>query len=106
MPIEAFLGMSEADWQGTVVQYARALGWEVYHTHDSRRSEAGYPDLTLVRPPRVVFAELKVEERKGRGRLTSAQGRWLEKLGACPGVEAYLWRPSQHNDVWDILERK
>jgi VRR-NUC domain len=76
----------EKQWQATVVDAARLLGWKVFHPYDSRRSEPGWPDLTLVRPPRLVFVELKVH-----GRLTGAQRRWLSLLAAC-GAEAYLWR--------------
>ena len=57
--------MTEDRWQALVVLEARARGWRVYHTHDSRRSAAGFPDLVLVRPPRVVFAE--AEDGVGTG---------------------------------------
>jgi hypothetical protein len=74
---------------------ARLLGWRVYHTHDSRRSPEGFPDLVLVRPPRLLFVELK---REGRG-PTLAQHGWLEALAAVPGVEVYLWRPGD----WELV---
>ena len=41
--------MTEAQFQEAVVQLARLTGWLVYHTFDSRRSQAGYPDLTLLK---------------------------------------------------------
>jgi hypothetical protein len=87
----------EKAFQAQVVQLARLWGWCVYHTYRSTRSPPGFPDLVLVRPPRLVFAELK----SARGRLTPEQGRWLELLRGCPGVESYVWRP----DDWDSLER-
>jgi hypothetical protein len=77
--------LSERDWQQQCLDYARLMGWLVYHTFNSQRSEPGYPDLTMVRE-RVVFAELKV----GRGRVTHAQTRWLERLQRA-GAEAYVW---------------
>jgi len=61
-----------------------------FHPFDSRRSTPGWPDIVLVRPPSVIFAELKT----ATGRLTPAQRTWLDALDGCPGVEAYLWRPS------------
>ena len=97
------LPVSERAWQGTVVAAAKALGWEVYHTRFSLASERGWPDLALARyrpdgvTVRLVFAELKSE----RGKLSPAQFRWLSLLGDCPGVECYVWRPSQ----WDEVER-
>ncbi|MCC6312227.1 MAG: hypothetical protein IT345_15125, partial [Trueperaceae bacterium] len=60
----ADLLVGERDFQALVVQLARLRGWRVYHTFDSRRSPAGFPDLVLARPPRLVIAELKSE--KGR----------------------------------------
>jgi len=91
--------MTERDWMAKVIEAARWMGWLVYHTHDSRRSEAGFPDLVLVRD-RVVYAELKSE----RGRLTPQQREWLDALGAT-GAEAYVWRPTDWDDVLACLRR-
>ena len=81
--------MAEKDFQARVVYEAELAGWLVYHSYDSRRSERGYPDLTMVRKPRVIVAELKSE----RGRITLAQAEWIRAFAKTP-VEAYLWRPS------------
>jgi hypothetical protein len=92
--------MSEADWQAIVVQLARLHGFErVYHTHDSRRSEPGFPDLVLVKPPRVLFVELKREN----GKLTDEQHAWMRALAGCPGVEVYVWRPPNLDGVQQVL---
>lgn len=88
--------MTEAHWQRQVVAYAELMKWRAYHTHDSRRSNPGFPDLVLVRRPRVVWVELKAD----RGRLTSDQRDWLDDLRAC-GQEVFVWRP---ND-WPIVEK-
>lgn len=91
-------GHDESDLQTKVIQLAVIHGWLHYHTHDSRRSAPGFPDLVLVRPPRIVFAELKTT----RGTLTGPQDMWMAKLkeaaGANPHVEVYLWRPSHLPD--------
>jgi len=68
---------------------ARRSGWLCYHTHDSRRSEAGFPDLVLTNGQRVLFLECKTST----GKLTEAQARWLALLGRVPGVEARVIRP-------------
>ena len=86
---EAARQLTEDAWQAIVISQAKARGWRVYHTFDSRRSTAGYPDLTLVRPPRVLFVELKT----AAGRLTPAQLDWIGDLRHCHGVEAHVWRP-------------
>jgi hypothetical protein len=88
---------SEAAFQQAVEGLAGFDGWRIYHTHDSRRSHRGFPDLTLVRDERLIFAELKTE----KGRVTREQREWLEALGRVPAVEVYLWRPSD----WPELER-
>lgn len=84
-------GMREADLQTRILGHARALGWLAYHTHDSRRSQPGFPDLVLVseRRGRVMFRELKTE----RGRLSDDQRTWLRALTAA-GMDAAVWRPA------------
>lgn len=90
---------TEAELLGFVRDLALLRRWLVHHAGDSRRSDAGLPDLILVRPPRVVFAELKTE----RGRLRPAQVEWLDALRACPGVEAFVWRPSDSAEIVSTL---
>jgi hypothetical protein len=90
---------TEAELLAFVRDLALLRGWLVHHAGDSRRSDAGLPDLILVRPPRVVFAELKTE----RGRLRPEQKLWIDALGACPGIEAYLWRPSDSDAIVSAL---
>ena len=92
----ADMALDEKAFQAQVVALARTLGWMVYHPFDSRRSARGYPDLTLVKDGRLIYAELKTE----RGRLTDDQRGWLDALRETP-AEVYLWRPSD----WDSIER-
>ena len=56
--------MSEADLQSQVTELAEKTGWLFYHTYRSDRSPAGFPDLVLVRPPRLLFVELKKQKAK------------------------------------------
>ena len=51
--------VSEKAWQNTVRKAAEALGWRVMTTWSSKHSPKGEPDLRMIRPPRVIFAELK-----------------------------------------------
>lgn len=90
---------SEKHFMARVRRAAEAFGWAVFHQLDSLGTRAGFPDLVMVRPPRVIFAELKSEH----GRLTAAQRLVLELLGRCPGVEAYTWRPSDESAIWRVL---
>ena len=122
-PNEAFrrrVALAQArQWEAAVQGLALFYGWRVYHTHDSRRSAPGFPDLTLVRGPELLFVELK----SGSGRLSRAQKEWLEALRVvavavaeavhvagehyavaptAPTVEVYVWRP----DDWDDLHAR
>ena len=49
-------------------------------------SPKGEPDLRLVRPPRVVFLELKAD----KGKLTPEQTEGLDLLGPLPGRRGVL----------------
>lgn len=91
--------VTEAEWLGFVTTLARTLGHDVYHTHDSRSSTAGFPDLCMVRDGRLIFAELKSE----RGKVSAAQQEWLDALAKVDGIEVYVWRPSQQDEVIALL---
>lgn len=90
---------SERTFQATVVEHAQWLKWKVLATWGSRHSPAGEPDLRLIRPPRVIFAELKTEA----GLVRASQREVLALLEQCPGVETYLWRPSDWPEIERIL---
>jgi hypothetical protein len=90
---------AEAQAQATIVQLATWRNWFVYHTHDSRHSAAGFPDLVLVRE-RVAFVELKRDGEKPR----AEQRVWLDALAAA-GMEVYVWTLADFADIGRILER-
>ena len=90
--------MSEADFQRAVIDMARLHRWLVYHTQDSRRSAPGFPDLTMVRDGKVIFAELKTD----KGQLTEDQYLWLIELEAAQ-VKVFVWRPSDWREIEEIL---
>lgn len=91
--------ISEKEFQGWVIDYAKLQGWRVYHTYDSRRCEYGYPDLTLVRE-RVVWAELK----SARGTVTPEQRAWIKALATTEG-EVYVWRPDDRDEIEHVLRK-
>lgn len=80
--------MTERELQDAIIELARIRGWLVYHPFDSRKSEPGFPDLTMVRGDRLVFAELK----SAKGRVSPAQRVWLERLEQTP-AEVHVWYP-------------
>ena len=64
------------------------LGLLRYHTHDSRRSPSGFPDLVIV-GDRVLYRELKT----AKGKVTDAQAAWLHAL-VLAEQDACVWRPA------------
>lgn len=99
--------MTEKQLQDAIVDAATKVGWLAYHTFDSRRSAAGFPDLVLVKAPRLIFAELKTAD----GALTDDQVVWSAALlmvsqvvrslvddavwaDRAPLVSWHLWRPA------------
>lgn len=92
--------MTESQFQAKVIGIAKQLGWQYYHTHDSRGSEKGFPDLVLIRD-RVIFAELKTKT----GRLTEQQIKWGQALFIAD-AEYYLWRPDDMPHIVKILTNK
>ncbi len=92
------LEIKEREFMGMVIELARLRGWRVFHTFDSRRSQAGFPDLTMVRGDRLVFAELKTIN----GKLTAAQEEWLAALAQTP-CEVNVWTPGHWEQIDEVL---
>ena len=90
---------SEAAFQAEVIKYAKERGWLVYHTHDSRRSEPGFPDLVMVRGSVLIFAELKY----GTGKPTPEQKAWLKALKLVPGLLVFTWWPADWLEITRVL---
>jgi hypothetical protein len=92
--------MSENELLANVREIAKLNGWETYHTHDSRRSDAGWPDLVLASAAqrRTLFIELK----KRTGRVSDAQQKWLDLLALC-GQEVAVWRPADMPEIVRVL---
>lgn len=91
--------MTEKELDTEVRTLAKLCGWLYYHTYRSKRSPAGFPDVVLVRPPRIIFAELK----SGTGKLTVEQQEWISLLSAVPHVETWVWRPGDLEDIATLL---
>jgi hypothetical protein len=89
----------EADFQALVVETALLAGWRVYHTYRSDRSDAGFPDLILVRGRVLLAVELK---RVGKA-PTMAQVRWLLSLANVREVAAYAWDVTDEDAMRRVL---
>ncbi len=95
--------ISEKAFRAQLVEVARGYGWLCWYdlatnTHrrcpkcgetiHSPRNPPGWPDLTLLKPPLLLYRELKV----GKGRLSPHQERWRDALLAA-GQDWAEWRP-------------
>ena len=92
---------SEEQFQRWIVQFAQLNGWLAYHPYDSRRSEAGWPDLVLVRGDQVLFRELKAEN----GKVSAEQQKWIDAL-AHAGCDVAVWRPQDEKVIEEALRRR
>jgi hypothetical protein len=96
--------LAEKDWQAQVVQLARLYGWRDFHPLRSQGSEAGWPDLALVRSGRLLLVELKTD----KGRLSPAQRAWLDELelvaaAAGGAIHVDIWRPCDFDRIHELL---
>lgn len=96
LPAATLPPINERQFQRQVVNLAKLLGWRCYWTWNSLHSPKGWPDLVLIRRPRIVFLELKGE----RTTVTDDQFDTIAELQAC-GMTAMIARPSD----WPEIER-
>lgn len=83
--------MTEKQLQTAVVELAERFGYRlVYHTHDSRKSDAGFPDLVCVKPGRLVALELKADGARTARERRVKQAQWLAAIATVPGCSAAL----------------
>lgn len=82
------------EWVREIAAYK---GWLFYHTYDSRRSTAGFPDVVLAKNGNVLFLELKTE----KGRVRPEQYLWLDHL-----PNAMIVRPHMLDQLPDILDKE
>lgn len=91
--------MSEAQLSDAVATVANGFGWRVAHFAPAhvgdkwrtpvRYDGKGFPDLVLVGPGGILFAELK----SANGRMSPDQRAWASDIGLAGGNHR-LWRPS------------
>lgn len=104
------LKVVEVDYQRQVVEAAHLFRWSVNHVRRSvtgaknqrwttATTVIGWPDLTCVRPPRLIFIELKGHN----GCLTPEQEIVLGLLDACDGIQAFVSWPWEIDSVLELL---
>lgn len=108
--------MTEADFQSFVIDAALMAGWRIAHFRPAETGKGwrtpmigspGWPDLAMVRPPRFILSELKVlPATLVRGRPSPEQEIWLQLLRQVPGIETYVWRPIDRDEIIRCLTRR
>lgn len=103
------VSVTEAQFTAQVIEMAQLHGYRAAHFRPARTEAGwrtavqgdgkGFPDLVLVGRGRVIVAELKSE----KGRPSIEQLDWLAAFGAA-GVERYIWRPDDFDDILRILK--
>lgn len=100
--------MTEQQFTNSLLEWAKVYGWRRFHVRNSGarglsqvQGDKGFPDLVLVRPPRLIFAELKV----GRNKVADAQSEWLTALNDASLAEVYYWTPAQWTEILRVLSR-
>ena len=98
--------LSEKDLQEQILAEAETYNWLVFHDNDSRRNNAGFPDLVLVKGGKIIFAELKRESK--RAKLSDEQDVWIAELkrASSKNVMVAVWRPSDRDHIWAVLSGK
>ena len=101
--------ITEKEWTTTVIEIARLSRWLIHHSRPAwvrngrmvtaLSGNSGLPDLVMVKPPRLIIAELKTET----GVVSEEQIRWLKAFADVPGVQVFVWRPSDLEAVWRVL---
>lgn len=107
---------SETAFRGTVIEGAQRLGWRVWSIQDEvykalvvaadelgirpNFPAPGWPDLVCIKPPRLLFVELK----SNAGTVRTDQQEMLDLLGGCP-VEVYVVRPRDWDGFEEVLRR-
>ena len=102
---------SEDAFLNAVVDVAKMAGWMIHHDRLRQNvlGHAGFPDLVLVRRGRVIFAELKRDDKEP----TPEQQKWLDELleplsdnmYGSP-VESVCWHPADWERIVEILTRR
>jgi len=105
------LRITEEEFQGQILDLAKIFRWRRAHFRAARTKHGwrtpvqadgkGFPDLVLVKPPRLIIAEVKRQDTKP----DDHQLEWLNDFAGVPNVEVYTWKPADWDDIVAILAK-
>jgi hypothetical protein len=95
--------------QEQIIDYAHIYGWTVAHFRPAMTKYGyrtpvsadgkGWPDLFLIKPPRIVVFECKSQYEK----TSPEQDKWLELFKACIGDDCRVVKFSDWDEITKIL---
>ena len=100
--------ITEKDFSSQIESLLNIFGWHWCHFRPARTEHGwrtalsghkGFLDYIATKPPRLLIFELKSE----KGKVSSEQQEWIDLLKQCTGAEVYLWKPSQIDEIVEIL---
>jgi len=101
---------SEDDLLTAILELAKLYRWRSYHARPALTAKGyrtavqgdgvGFPDLLLVRSPRLIVAELKSQDAPAE--LPLSQRAWLAAFHEI--AERHVWRPSDLPEIAGILQ--
>ena len=105
--------MSEEDLGSKVEKLLEMYGWRWCHFRPARikrgegeqwrtplTGDKGLPDYVAVRGGRLIMAELK----SSTGKLSPDQQLWHDELVLVLGIEVYVWRPRDWDEIVETLK--
>jgi len=109
--LEAIRRISEKDFQQNILDLAKIFHWRRAHFRAAMTKHGwrtpvqadgkGFPDLVLVKPPRLIIAEVKRQSTSPN----EFQREWLDDFAGVPGVEVYVWKPADWDEVVATISR-
>ena len=100
---------SEKDFQKWLIGELKKNGWLAHAERPAMtkkgyvtpiQGSAGYPDITAVRAPRFLLAELKSDS----GQASPSQVEWLIQMSKCPMLEVKCWSPKDRDEILEIIK--
>jgi hypothetical protein len=99
----------EKDFQKQIIDLGHLYGWRIALFRPALRQSghystpvgadgAGWPDLTLVKGRRLIFAEIKAQA----GVTSPDQDIWLDCLKQT-GAAVFIWKPSDWDSIQKVL---
>jgi len=109
--LDQILRTTEKEFQSQILELAKLFHWRRAHFRAARTKYGwrtpvqadgkGFPDLVLVKPPRLIIAEVKRQDTNP----DDHQLEWLNDFAGVPGVEVHTWKPADWDDIVATLAK-